>query len=141
MGFKTKFTKEYGFSYEAFRVWLRTHHETTITECRENDELEFYVGLYNESKLNSNFVKRNGFSHRAFATYVWNRYEMKLSEICEESYDAYLVEYKDFKLRKDMSKPELFELLEKYIVGASNGSEIELTEKENKLITHLEENL
>ena len=141
MGFRQDFTEKYGFSYEAFRTWIKNHHETTIKYARDNGLIDFYMQLYSESKLNSNFEKRNGFTHRSFASYLYNRYELKLSEICENSYDKYLAEYKYYRIVKSFSKQDLIELLTKYVAGTINGSEIEITENENELITTIEESI
>ena len=136
MGFKSDFYSNYGHSYEAFRTWLYKHQNITIRQARAEDEIDFYINLYTETKLNSKFENREGFSHRAFATYIKIRYDMGLSEIPESSYQKYLDEYRRYRMLKAQTKEGLFDLLHRYV----KGGEIELTESENELITYLEEN-
>jgi hypothetical protein len=77
---KEKFKEKYGYSYEAFRTWLKNHHNYTIIEARQLGKFEYFIGLYAESKLNSKFEDRNNFSHKAFATYVKNKHGYSLKD-------------------------------------------------------------
>jgi len=135
--YKQKFQREHNLSYEAFRTWLKTHHNTNFREIRELDQFDYYLNEYKNSKLNSNFEKRNGFTHRSFATYVWNRHGYGLKDLPESIYGELLAEYKDYRMKKDFSKCELYDLLGRYVVAFESGDPVEADDREIELINHL----
>ena len=135
---KERFKKDTGYSYEAFRTWLKNHHDYTITEAKQLGKYQEFVGLYGESKLNSNFEKRNGFPHRSFATYVKCKYDYGLSDLPESMYQTLIDEYREYRLKKSFTRDALFDLITRYATGVTNGTEIEVTESENELIAMLE---
>jgi hypothetical protein len=135
---KEKFKRDYGYSYEAFRTWLKNHHDYTIIEARQLGKFDEFVGLYAESKLNSKFEDRNNFSHKAFATYVKNKHGYSLKDLPEDIYQPLLDEYTEYRIKKSFNKDELINLLSRYARASITGAEIDIHEHELELIALLE---
>ena len=140
MTYKQELQTEHGINYEGFRGWLKNKKGIAISDLDEVERID-YVYEYKEVRRMSKFESKYGFPRKSFISHLQRVHGINYSDLEYDEFMGWISVYGEYRLYKDYSHSELIELLEKYIVGASNGSEIELTEKENKLITHLEENL